>query len=105
MHVVVFLVGSDIILILKNSPALNAEYIIVLLTLIIPFHSSFGASILVDDQSTSVVFGQLAFNSQCFIVYENPSKSPGQWNNVGIMSSILNESGTIKLAADISIIS
>lgn len=84
MHVVVFLVGSDIILILKNSPALNAEYI-VLLTLIIPFHSSFGASLLVDDQSTSVVFGQLAFNSQCFIVYENPSKPPGQWNNVGIM--------------------
>ena len=73
------LVGSDIILILKNSP--NAEYI----TLIIPFHSSFGASILVDDQSTSVVFGQLAFNSQCFIVYENPSKPPGQWNNVGIV--------------------
>lgn len=46
------------------------------------FPLSFGASILVDDQSTSNAFGQLAFNPQCFIVYEDPSKPPGHWNNV-----------------------
>ena len=46
------------------------------------FLPSYGASVLVEDQSTSITFGQLAFNPQCFIVYEDPSKPPGQWNNV-----------------------
>ena len=42
----------------------------------------FGASILVEDQSTYVAFGHLAFNPQCFIMYEDPTIPPGHWNNV-----------------------
>ena len=64
------------------------DNVLILLSDISWFHlsfpplSSFGASILVDDQSTSTAFGQLAFNPQCFTVYEDPLKPPGQWNNV-----------------------
>ncbi len=64
----------------NNSPLISI--------LLIPVCSRFGASILVDDQSTSVAFGQLAFNPQCFIVFENPSKPPGQWNSVRIKYSV-----------------
>ena len=49
---------------------------------------SFGASILVDSQTTA--FDQLAFNPQCFAVYEDPSTPPGQWNNVCIIRSCMN---------------
>ena len=37
---------------------------------------------MVDSQTSSIAFSQLAFNPQCFAVHGNSSLSPEQWNDV-----------------------
>ena len=43
---------------------------------------SYGASILVGSPTASTTFDQLAFNPQCFAIYEDRLLPPGQWENV-----------------------
>ncbi len=41
-----------------------------------------GSAIVVTVQRASPVFSQLVYNPQCFLIYENASRSPGQWDDV-----------------------
>ena len=52
---------------------------------------------MVDSQTASVAFGQLAYNPQCFAVYDNPSVPPGQWDDVGICFPQSHECDRLRL--------
>ena len=68
------------VVLLINQAALDHMYVLYTKSLSLSLSFSFGSSILVDSQTTAI--DQLAFNPQCFAVYEEPSLPPGQWNNV-----------------------
>ena len=42
----------------------------------------FGASISSNTATSSGAFEMLAFNAQCFIIFENPAIPPPEWTNV-----------------------
>jgi len=44
--------------------------------------SSMGAAVVVDTNLTPGVYSRLLYNPLCFILYENASQSPEQWENV-----------------------
>ena len=43
-----------------------------------------GAAIVVDSRYVPDVYSRLEFNPLCFLLYEDPSQSPEQWENVNI---------------------
>ena len=43
-----------------------------------------GSSIVVDVQRSSQVFSQLIFNTQCFLIFENSTIAPDQWDEVSM---------------------
>ena len=48
------------------------------------FHVSLriGSAIVVDVQRSSQVFSELIFNTQCFLIFENTTIAPDQWEQV-----------------------
>ena len=37
---------------------------------------------LVDTPTASTTFDEIAYNPQCFVLYENGTLPPGEWDNV-----------------------
>ena len=52
------------------------------LAVIILLFDRIGSAIVVDVQRSSLVFSQLIFNPQCFLIHENSSLSPQEWTDV-----------------------
>ena len=52
------------------------------------FLSSTGAAVVVDTILVPDAYSRLLFNPLCFILYENSSQSPEQWENVSYKRTI-----------------
>ena len=54
------------------------------------FVSRLGASIVVDSPALLSSFSDILFNPKCFVLYEDRTAPPSEWNNVSRMCSYFN---------------
>ena len=51
---------------------------------VVVYYLRIGSAIVVDVQRSSQVFSQLIFNTQCFLIFENATIAPDQWDEVSV---------------------